>query len=252
MGPLARWLDASCSWSQRNLADRQAAGLAFGYVAEDTVGPLNSLRPEIVVGGRIVAYQAVNEARRGNFLCFVGWAVVGKRFTVGHGRVRMLAVFSVVFVVRQRPAVDGGSWCRRWSATAVYRSRRRCLARAAADALPFAARVPQFPHREPCEAFFRCNGTFPCRSKNGAAMRIFNLLTWGLSWVQMITETLEPRRGRFQVTSAGGTCSIPRSPGRPAGTDGLGRRGNGIGCVVCPKLRARLASWLLAVMALGA
>lgn len=93
VGPPGRWLDASCSRSQRNLADRQAlqspaggepfgnvtggenrqaAGLTFGYVAEDTVWPLGTLRPEIVVGGRIVAHQGVNEARRGNFLRFVG------------------------------------------------------------------------------------------------------------------------------------------------------------------------------------
>ncbi len=124
MGPPARWLDAPCSWSQRDPADRQtvqspaggepfgnvtggenrqAAGLAFGYVAEDPVGPLNTLRSEIVVGKRIVCNQAVNEARRGNFLRFVGSTVVEERFTVGRGR--MLVVFSVSGGVGRRPPV---------------------------------------------------------------------------------------------------------------------------------------------------
>ena len=108
MGSPASWLDVSCSRSQGNLADRQAvqspaggelfgnvtasenrqaARLAFCNVTEDSVGPLGTLRPEFVVGGRVVAHQAVNEARRGDFVGGVGWAVVGEEFTVG------LAVF---------------------------------------------------------------------------------------------------------------------------------------------------------------
>ena len=164
----------------------------------------------------------------------------------------MLAVFSVVFVVRQRPAIASGSWCRCWSVTAVRRRRQRCLARVADDALPFAARVTQFPHRGPFGAFFRRNGRILAGAKTRPLCGYLGLLACGLRCVWMVTETLEAMRGRFQVTSAGGTCSIPRSPGRPTGTAGFGRRGNGIGCGVCPKLGARLASWLLAAMALGA
>ena len=84
--------------------NRQAARLAFWNVAEDPVGPLGTLRSEIVVGGRVVPDQPINEAWRGNFIRFVGWAIFGERFTVGHGVVQNVAVFSVVFGVGLRLA----------------------------------------------------------------------------------------------------------------------------------------------------
>ena len=68
-------------------------GLAFGYVGEDPVRPLGSLGAEVGVRHRIIAHQAVNEARRGNVLRFVGWTVVGEGFTVGHGLGWMLVAY---------------------------------------------------------------------------------------------------------------------------------------------------------------
>ena len=76
---------------------------------ELSVGFFSPLGAEVVVGGRVVAHQTVNEAWRGNFVRFVGWAAVRERFTMGHSRDRMLVVFSVAGGVRRRPAVGAGS-----------------------------------------------------------------------------------------------------------------------------------------------
>ena len=57
----------------------------------------------LIVLLRVRCPQAVNEARRGDFVGGVGWAVVGEGFTVGHGSVSQLAI-SLACGVGQRPA----------------------------------------------------------------------------------------------------------------------------------------------------
>ena len=107
MGTAASFLDAPRTCGQDyqtgdQVSEVAPSGLPFcvaevgehGHAARPALGNVelcsgffSPLGAEIVVGGRDVAYQAVNEVRRGDFVGGVGWAVVGEEFTVG------LAVF---------------------------------------------------------------------------------------------------------------------------------------------------------------
>ena len=94
--------------------DRQTAGPAFADVAKETVWPFGPLGPEVVVGWRVVAHQAMDDARRGDFVGDVGRAVDWKRFTVGHGGGRTLGAFSpaVWFSPEAISLLDGSEWPR--------------------------------------------------------------------------------------------------------------------------------------------
>ena len=114
-----------------------------------------------------------------------------------------------------------------------------------ADALPFAAGAAQFPGQGCCGVFSQRNGSdFLAGVKSGPLCGYFDALTCGCA-----TPRWSRKRWSLHVAGFWSLRQVELAvflvlQGIQRALLVHGCRGNGIGCVVCPKLTAGFASWL--------